>query len=297
MASTNQTTHYGLPQYIGTDQAEWTDTNTPFAEVDSDLYTAKQNADSALAGIDDVALELNDLKVSVLGLQSSILGLRTDVNFNTANITNAMNDIDALEIDVAKLKLDVTDLVVSELPKKIDTFSGVVEDEQQTSYTAVTADGIAYDETNNQLLLKVDGADTVIPFSRGGSYVTRNKRVEIDISRATVLAYDVIDLTTGTTTHYTDSIQLDTPTDYLVDGANGFRYSATRSETDYIVTLAILAGSAPINVVGGYSGGDPVVSGTLNNVIPAGDTLALPNFVGTNATSTGDLDVNCTFAF
>ena len=59
--------------------------------------------------------------------------------------------------------------VEAALDDKIDTFSGSVADASQNTYTAVTADGIAYDATNDQLLLKVNGADTVIPFKKSGS--------------------------------------------------------------------------------------------------------------------------------
>lgn len=169
MAYSNQTTHYGLPQPTSGDKSTFLDTNEAFGRVDSALYGAATDATSAKQQADDLALEVNDLKVSVLDLKSSVLDAKTDINLLMANMGQAMTDINSLQTDTIKLKLDVTDIMVSQLPNKIDTFSGQVEDAEQTSYTAVTADGIAYDETNNQLLLKVDGADTVIPFSRGSS--------------------------------------------------------------------------------------------------------------------------------
>lgn len=168
MAYSNQTTHYGLPQPTSGDKSTFLDTNEAFGRVDSALYGAATDATAAKQQADDLTLEVNDLKVSVLDLKSSVLDAKTDINLLMANMGQAMTDINNLQTDTIKLKLDVTDIMVSRLPVKIDTFSGQVEDAEQTSYTAVTADGIAYDETNQQLLLKVDGADTVIPFSRGG---------------------------------------------------------------------------------------------------------------------------------
>lgn len=55
-----------------------------------------------------------------------------------------------------------------ESKQKIVTDSGTFTDASQNTYTGVTTDMISYDATNNQLLLKVGGADSVIPFSRGG---------------------------------------------------------------------------------------------------------------------------------
>lgn len=56
-----------------------------------------------------------------------------------------------------------------ESKQKIVTDSGTFEDASQNTYTGVTTDMISYDATNNQLLLKVGGADSVIPFKRGGA--------------------------------------------------------------------------------------------------------------------------------
>ena len=168
MAYSNETTHYGLPQPTSGDKSTFLDTNEAFERVDSALYGAVTNATAAKQQADALTLEVNDLKVSVLDLKSSVLDAKTDINLLMANMGQAMTDINNLQTDTIKLKLDVTDIMVSQLPTKIDTFSGQVEDAEQASYTAVTANGIAYDETNKQLLLKLDGADTVIPFSRGG---------------------------------------------------------------------------------------------------------------------------------
>lgn len=41
----------------------------------------------------------------------------------------------------------------------IQTFQGTVD-----NYIAVTCDQLAYDNTNKQLLLRINGADTVVPF-------------------------------------------------------------------------------------------------------------------------------------
>lgn len=54
------------------------------------------------------------------------------------------------------------------LDERITTDDGTFTDESSNTYTGQTVDMISYDSTNNQLLMKVNGADTVIPFSRGG---------------------------------------------------------------------------------------------------------------------------------
>lgn len=173
MAYTEQTTHYGLPLPTAGDKSTFLDTNESFERVDSALYGAATDASAAYNKSIEIALESHELKRSVIDLSNKIETMRADVNLNTTNIVTTMEDVDTLQTDTNKLKLDVNDLITSGLPnieteleKKIDTFSGTVSDEADEQYTAKVTDAIAYDETNGQLLLKVDGADTVIPFSK-----------------------------------------------------------------------------------------------------------------------------------
>lgn len=62
------------------------------------------------------------------------------------------------------------------LDERITTDDGTFTDASSNTYTGVTVDMLSYDATNNQLLMKVDGADTVIPFKRSkisfGTFVT-----------------------------------------------------------------------------------------------------------------------------
>lgn len=50
MSFTNQTTNYGLPQWIGTDKPTYlVDQNGAYATIDAELYTANSNAATALS--------------------------------------------------------------------------------------------------------------------------------------------------------------------------------------------------------------------------------------------------------
>ena len=248
MASTTQTTYYGLPQYIGSDRASWLDTNEPFAAVDTALHTAVTGVEQATTDVaslrEDVAqaqldvsaldgrmdtaeLNIGQLQTTVAGHTGDIADVRRDLQDNieslreeTATSTHAYeigdyfyyNDVlfkataqiaigativpntnctgvtvmdelsqiapggnvEASDVSynntTSRLTADDVQEAVDELAaEKIDTFSGSVTDASSNTYTAVTADGIAYDATNQQLLLKVNGADTVIPFKKGSS--------------------------------------------------------------------------------------------------------------------------------
>lgn len=246
MSYTTGTTHYNLPQTVGSDKRDWFDTNEAFADVDTALYGAVQ--DTAQAGLDITDLKadvvtingklttdegnittlqgkVSTLEGTVTSQGSEITDVRRDLQDNiessheaTATSTHAYavgdyffyNDVlykataiigvgdtivpntnctgvtvmsemenggaspDASQVSydntTSGLTADDVQEAIDELAdEKIDTFSGSVQDADSNTYTAVTADGIAYDSTNEQLLLKVNGADTVIPFNRGSS--------------------------------------------------------------------------------------------------------------------------------
>lgn len=251
MAYTNQTEYYGLPQYVGSDRASWTDTNEGFAAVDTALHTAVTESAQAKTDIDRIDESLIDTiddvaenATEISSLKRRVAVTETAIAQNTADITDVRQDLqdniesnhelsatsthsyaigdyfyynDVLYKATAVInigdtivpntncsattvmdemativptpgQIDADDVVfnnmasglsatdvqaaVDELAdEKIDTFAGTVTDADSNTYTAVTADGIAYDATNEQLLLKVNGADTVIPFSKSGNVI------------------------------------------------------------------------------------------------------------------------------
>lgn len=69
------------------------------------------------------------------------------------------SDMNATNGKVNALETDIDD-INDNLTGKVTKFSGT-----DSGNTYVTVDGLAYDATNKKLGLKVNGADTVIPFS------------------------------------------------------------------------------------------------------------------------------------
>lgn len=88
MSSTNKTTHYDLPQWIGTDKPTFLgDLNGAFATIDTKLYTAVTNAEnantnasSAAGAVSDMQEDVNTLKTWQMTATSAISGLQTSVN-------------------------------------------------------------------------------------------------------------------------------------------------------------------------------------------------------------------------
>lgn len=97
MASTNKTTHYDLPQWIGTDKPTFLgDLNGAFATIDTQLYTAvtnaanaNNNASSAAGAVSNMQDDVNDLKTWQTTASSAISGLQNSVTGLTPVISSA----------------------------------------------------------------------------------------------------------------------------------------------------------------------------------------------------------------
>ena len=112
----------------------------------------------------ELSLNILEIAKKVKKLEESGGGAASDITYD-----NSLSGLDATKVQGAIDEVVANvDVLETELSEKISTDEGTFVDGESTSYTGVTVDMISYDETNNQLLMKVDGADTVIPFSHGG---------------------------------------------------------------------------------------------------------------------------------
>ena len=97
MASTNQTTNYGLPLYSGTDKASWIDTNAGFEAIDTALKSAVDNAESATENISQLTEDLGDTDGAVATLQNKVATLEESDSAQDTAILNLGNRVTALE--------------------------------------------------------------------------------------------------------------------------------------------------------------------------------------------------------
>ena len=97
MSSTNKTTHYDLPQWIGTDKPTFLgDLNGAFSTIDTQLYTAVTNAEnannnatSAAGAVNNMQNDVNNLKTWQTAASSAISGLQNSVTGLTPVISSA----------------------------------------------------------------------------------------------------------------------------------------------------------------------------------------------------------------
>ena len=90
--------------------------------------------------------------------EDTFKGGATDVYVSCYRVTQDGLNIDSIDLLLPKLG-NITELKAS-LTDKVNSYSGTA-----SGNTYVTVDSIGYDSTNKKLGLKVNGADTVIPFS------------------------------------------------------------------------------------------------------------------------------------
>lgn len=132
MSSTNKTTHYDLPQWIGTDKPTFLgDLNGAFATIDTQLYTAvtnaknaNDNASSAAGAVSDMQDDVNNLTTwqttassAISGLQNSVTGLTPVISSTSKLFTGQLstylsayspvfsaNDVNMRTITIGNLK-------------------------------------------------------------------------------------------------------------------------------------------------------------------------------------------------
>lgn len=125
MAHTNQTAHYHLPQYVGTDIINpLTDTNGAYEAIDTAIYEVGQTASGMASDIDalkiqngDSALDttaqtlsgaINELNSGADALELRVTATETDVSTLQTQMSTATGNITTLNTSVAGLQTEMT---------------------------------------------------------------------------------------------------------------------------------------------------------------------------------------------
>lgn len=111
MSFTNQTTNYGLPQWIGTDKPTYlVDQNGAYATIDSELYTANSNAATAVSSAASAVEVAGTASTNAQTAIDSAATANTNANSavataNTAltNASSALSLANTLQSEVASL--------------------------------------------------------------------------------------------------------------------------------------------------------------------------------------------------
>ena len=159
MASTNQTTHYNLPVYTGSDIASWTDTNTPFADIDSAIYTAAQTAASA-------ASDVSNLSGTVSNHTTSISNINTDISALQLADTNMDTRVGAIETTVGGHTTSIATNAsnISSNTNAISDIEGDITDVESTNHASkayAIGDTLIYDHDLYEVTAAISAGDTL----------------------------------------------------------------------------------------------------------------------------------------
>lgn len=99
MSYATGTTHYNLPQTVGTDKRDWFDTNQAFADIDTALFGAVQTAEQAASDLTTLAGRVTNTETDIATLQETVgthgtqlSSLQSTVTQNTSDIADVRND-------------------------------------------------------------------------------------------------------------------------------------------------------------------------------------------------------------
>ena len=96
---TNKTKNFNLPQYLGTDKAEWLDNNAAFATIDTALKEAALNAESAGSNATNAATAAARAQSSADNAQAT--ATRAQSTADTNNIAGLNTRMAQVETGVA----------------------------------------------------------------------------------------------------------------------------------------------------------------------------------------------------
>ena len=100
MSYVTGTTHYNLPQTVGTDKRDWADTNQAFADIDAAIYGAVEDVATAGTDISGIKDRLDTAEGNITQLQTDVGGLDTRLTTAEGSITTQAGQISDVRADV-----------------------------------------------------------------------------------------------------------------------------------------------------------------------------------------------------
>lgn len=145
MSYAQGTTHYNLPQTVGTDKRDWFDTNQPFRDVDEALWGAKESAESAASQVSSLSQRVGDVENDIADVKQDITTLEGDVSGIQTAVTNLGNKIDNINDDVT------------------DAICAIKEADATADYKHNVGDYFWYNDTLYKATLTINIGNTIVP--------------------------------------------------------------------------------------------------------------------------------------
>lgn len=113
MSYQNGTTHYNLPQTVGTDKRDWFDTNEAFANLDSAVYGAVQTGAVNTQKIEEAEGTVGQLNTRVGAVEGDVADIKVDVATAKEDIATQGTALSGLTTEVRDNKTDLEDMITA----------------------------------------------------------------------------------------------------------------------------------------------------------------------------------------
>lgn len=116
MSHTNNTTHYNLPQFVGTDTPGWlTDVNSAMSSIDAAIFARQQESVSNSDAITANTAAITGLTTRMDSAEQNITDTGATVSSHTASIATLQSQVAQNTGDIAGLATRVTNLAGSDV--------------------------------------------------------------------------------------------------------------------------------------------------------------------------------------
>lgn len=109
MSYANGTTHYNLPQTVGTDKRDWADTNQAFSDVDAALYTAATTASTTASGLSTLDNQVN----GVGGIDDRLTTAENDIDNVEGDVSTLQSTVGSHTTQIADVRQDCEDMITA----------------------------------------------------------------------------------------------------------------------------------------------------------------------------------------
>ena len=202
MSYVTGTTHYNLPQTVGTDKRDWSDTNQAFADIDAAIYGAV--SDVATAGTD------------ISGIKDRLDTDEGNISTNAGNITSLDTRLTTAEGAISTNHTDIGD-VRSDAEDMICAYN---EPTATSTHAYAVGDYFIYNDVLYRATASIGIGDTIVPDT---NCATTNVTTEIK-SRVNKIIKSV----TGTGTTTFDTVLRSLLSDFNFNHPDSVRYSILR---------------------------------------------------------------------
>lgn len=184
MSSTNQTTHYELSQYIGSDKPTYlVDYNGDMSKIDTAIYNAKNEADTNATSIGTLANLTTDTKTNIVSAinevdshadtnASNIASNTSAIETNTTNIGTNTTNIGTLANLNTTTKTNLVSAINEIVAKfNLSTINTYTKDDMTASGCTVTGGTITIAKNSDSSICKIYGT-LVITKSQATATIT-----------------------------------------------------------------------------------------------------------------------------